>query len=143
MANIQEYKEGPMPDWVQEGKPVAVVHGYYSSQQVTIETVKRVTPTQVTVGIDKYNLKRNLKRIGHTSSWSSAAYLADPEDSQVKLALMEKNVANAKYLVGKFAVEFAKDSTIQSAGDLVKAVEIWRQRSAMLAEFAESVKAEA
>lgn len=143
MANIQEYKEGPMPDWIQEGKPVAVVWGRGYSQTVSIETVERVTPTQVTVGHSKYNLKRNLNRIGHTDTWSSAAYLADPEDSQVKLAMMEKNVANAKYLVSKFAVAFAKDSTIQSAGDLVKAVEIWRQRSTMLAEFAESVKAEA
>lgn len=140
MAHIKEYTSGPMPDWVKKGATVAVIWGRSSDMQVSLETVDHVTATQVTVGDSKYNLKRNLKRIGHTNAWSRTAFLADPEDPQVRLAIMERNLAKAQNLVGKFSGEFAVAPSVETADRVVKAVEIWKEWSAKLDAFAESVK---
>lgn len=125
--NVTEYRGAGMPDWVKPGGYVAVVAGYGTSQTVTHKIVERVTATQVVIGDTKYNLKRNLKRVGPVNEWSSEPFLADPYSEEVKYAVLVRNVARAKYNVTTATDNFRKAPTFENANAIADAVTAWKK----------------
>lgn len=144
VSRIEQYEGSTMPGWVKEGETVAVISDAYGYEQgVSFETVTKATATQVTVGHSKYNLKKNLRRMGDSGAWVRVPYLADPDSLEVRYAAALKRQKNLSYVVLKASEAFYKDPTEANAARVEACVADWRTAGKVVEALAMSSSAEA